>query len=76
MAVAAARRPRRSFPVARILLLGFFIAFVLLPLYWMFNTSIKPSDDYLAIPPVWFPERADHRPLHARRSSPTAGSTA
>ena len=31
--------------------------FVLLPLYWMFNTSIKPSDDYLAIPPVWFPEQ-------------------
>ncbi|MFT3989584.1 carbohydrate ABC transporter permease [Aestuariivirga sp.] len=25
------------------------------PLYWMFVTSIKPSDDYLAIPPVWFP---------------------
>ena len=30
--------------------------FVLVPLYWMFNTSIKPSDDYLAIPPVWFPD--------------------
>ena len=30
--------------------------FVLLPLYWMFNTSIKPSDDYLAVPPVWFPD--------------------
>ena len=29
---------------------------MLLPLYWMFNTSIKPSDDYLAIPPVWFPD--------------------
>lgn len=60
MAVAAARRPRRrrSFPVAtiaRVLLLGFFLIFVLWPIYWMFNTSIKPSDDYLAVPPVWFP---------------------
>ena len=26
------------------------------PLYWMFITSIKPSDDYLAVPPVWFPD--------------------
>jgi multiple sugar transport system permease protein len=49
-------RKRRSIPVGRILLLGFFLIFVLVPLYWMFNTSIKPSDDYLAIPPVWFPE--------------------
>ncbi|MCO5080678.1 MAG: carbohydrate ABC transporter permease [Rhizobiaceae bacterium] len=50
------RRKHRSIPVGRILLLGFFLIFVLVPLYWMFNTSIKPSDDYLAIPPVWFPE--------------------
>ena len=55
-AIRSARRPkRRSLPIGRILLLGFFLVFVLLPLYWMFNTSIKPSDDYLAIPPVWFP---------------------
>jgi multiple sugar transport system permease protein len=50
------RARRRSVPVGKILLLGFFMLFVLLPLYWMFNTSIKPSDDYLAIPPVWFPQ--------------------
>jgi len=43
-------------PLGRFLLLGFFVVFVLIPLYWMFNTSIKPSDDYLANPPVWFPE--------------------
>jgi multiple sugar transport system permease protein len=49
------RRRRRSIPIGRILLLGFFLIFVLVPLYWVFNTSIKPSDDYLAIPPVWFP---------------------
>lgn len=51
-----ARRRRRPIPFGRILLLGFFLVFVLVPLYWMFNTSIKPSDDYLAVPPVWFPE--------------------
>ena len=61
MAVAAAPRPsrRRRFPtatIARVLLLGFFLIFVLWPIYWMFNTSIKPSDDYLAVPPVWFPD--------------------
>lgn len=56
-AVRSARRPKRhSIPFARILLLGFFLLFVLIPLYWMFNTSIKPSDDYLAVPPVWFPD--------------------
>ncbi len=56
MAAPARRRRRRAPPFARILLLGFFLVFVFVPLYWMFNTSIKPSDDYLAIPPVWFPD--------------------
>jgi multiple sugar transport system permease protein len=60
MSVAAPSRPRRRRPfpvatIARVLLLGFFLIFVLWPIYWMFNTSIKPSDDYLAVPPVWFP---------------------
>jgi multiple sugar transport system permease protein len=32
------------------------LLFLLIPLYWMFITSIKPSDDYLAVPPVWFPD--------------------
>lgn len=55
-AVRSARRVKpRSLPFGRIVLLGFFLLFVLWPLYWMFNTSIKPSDDYLANPPVWFP---------------------
>lgn len=31
------------------------VIFVLVPLYWVAVTSIKPSDDYLAVPPVWFP---------------------
>jgi multiple sugar transport system permease protein len=41
--------------IARTLLLGSFLLFTFAPLYWMFITSIKPSDDYLAVPPVWFP---------------------
>jgi multiple sugar transport system permease protein len=52
----ATRRRRIRIPIARILLLGFFLVFVLIPLYWMLNTSVKPSDDYLAIPPVWWPD--------------------
>lgn len=41
----------------RVLLIGAFILFVLVPLYWVFVTSIKPSEDYLAVPPVWFPKQ-------------------
>lgn len=41
--------------IARAVLLGSFLLFTFVPLYWMFITSIKPSDDYLAVPPVWFP---------------------
>jgi multiple sugar transport system permease protein len=49
------KRPRRRIAFGRIILLTSFLVFVLVPIYWMFNTSIKPSSDYLAIPPVWFP---------------------
>jgi multiple sugar transport system permease protein len=41
--------------LARFIIVGVFIVFVLLPLYWMMMTSIKPSSDYLTVPPVWFP---------------------
>jgi multiple sugar transport system permease protein len=56
-AVAAARRRRRRmrFPLGRVVFLALYLLFVLGPLYWVFITSIKPSDDYLAVPPVWFP---------------------
>jgi multiple sugar transport system permease protein len=47
------RRPALS----RMLFIGLYLLFVLAPLYWMFVTSIKPSDDYLANPPVWFPDK-------------------
>jgi multiple sugar transport system permease protein len=36
--------------------LGAYVLFTLAPLYWMLVTSIKPSDEYLAVPPVWFPD--------------------
>ena len=49
------RRRRRRPEIGRFVFLGAFLIFVLGPLYWMFITSIKPSDDYLAVPPVWFP---------------------
>ena len=60
MAKAKPRRSRRKGPlrleaVIRFLYLGFFVLFLLLPLYWVAVTSIKPVDDYQALPPVWFP---------------------
>jgi multiple sugar transport system permease protein len=55
MAVARRRRPLRAATVARIAFVGFWLLFLLVPLYWMFITSIKPSNDYLAVPPIWFP---------------------
>jgi multiple sugar transport system permease protein len=51
------KRRRRRRQIGRFVFLGAFILFVLAPLYWMFITSIKPSDDYLAVPPVWFPSQ-------------------
>jgi multiple sugar transport system permease protein len=54
-----ARRRRARWGIdtfARILYIGLFLVFLLAPFYWVVITSIKPVDDYLAIPPVWFPE--------------------
>ena len=59
-AVAARNRApawKRRGNLWRYLLIGFFVLFTLLPFYWAFVTSIKPSDDYLANPPVWFPDQ-------------------
>jgi multiple sugar transport system permease protein len=41
--------------IARFLYVLLFTLFVLAPFYWVAVTSIKPSDDLLANPPVWFP---------------------
>ncbi|MGH7122716.1 MAG: carbohydrate ABC transporter permease [Acetobacteraceae bacterium] len=46
----------RRFGVGRFVFLALFLLFVLFPLYWVAVTSIKPSSDYLAVPPVWFPD--------------------
>ncbi len=51
----AVRSRKRRRPIGRFVFIGLWLLFVLAPLYWMFVTSIKPSDDYLANPPVWFP---------------------
>ena len=52
------RRYRSRWPVlGRTVFIGLYLLFLLAPLYWMFVTSIKPSDDYLANPPVWFPDK-------------------
>lgn len=59
--IKSARRRRgvllrwRRFGLARSALLAAFLVFVLFPLYWVVVTSIKPSSDYLANPPIWFP---------------------
>lgn len=50
----------RRVQAGRFLFIGLFLVFLLVPLYWMFITSIKPSDDYLATPPVWFPSEPTH----------------
>jgi multiple sugar transport system permease protein len=42
--------------VVRFLALALCLLFVLTPLYWMVITSIKPTSDYLTVPPVWFPK--------------------
>jgi multiple sugar transport system permease protein len=55
MATSAKRRRRRP-PIGKIIFLTLFMVFLLAPLYWLAITSIKPSDDFLAVPPVWFPD--------------------
>jgi multiple sugar transport system permease protein len=51
-------RGRRFRPggVVRFVYIALFTLFLLAPFYWVAVTSIKPVDDYLANPPVWFPK--------------------
>jgi multiple sugar transport system permease protein len=59
IAVGRAARPtawKRRGNFARFLVIGLFVLFTLLPFYWAIVTSIKRTDDYLANPPVWFPD--------------------
>lgn len=54
---ASGRGPTRpiGFDLLRFGFIGLFVLFVLAPLYWVVITSIKPVNDYLTTPPVWFP---------------------
>jgi multiple sugar transport system permease protein len=54
-ALIPGRRRRRRPKIGRYIFLGLWLVFLLAPLYWLLITSIKPSNDYLAVPPVWFP---------------------
>jgi multiple sugar transport system permease protein len=42
--------------VLRFAFILFWLAFLLLPLYWVVVTSIKPQEDLLVDPPVWWPD--------------------
>jgi multiple sugar transport system permease protein len=50
-------RGRRVRPgsVIRFLFILLYLGFLLLPLYWVAITSIKPQDDLLVDPPIWWP---------------------
>jgi multiple sugar transport system permease protein len=47
--------PFRISAVARTVFILLYLGFLLLPLYWAAVTSIKPQEDLLADPPVWWP---------------------
>jgi multiple sugar transport system permease protein len=49
------RRRRRQISIGAVIFIALWLLFLLVPLYWLAITSIKPSNDYLAVPPVWFP---------------------
>src|SRR5919201_6460973 len=51
-------RGRRFRPggILRFVYIFLFTLFLLAPFYWVAVTSIKPTDDYLTTPPVWFPD--------------------
>ena len=48
------RQELRSQIVGRILLISMSVVF-LLPILWMFTTSLKDSSQVMAYPPIWFP---------------------
>jgi multiple sugar transport system permease protein len=52
--------PFRIGAVARTVFIVLYLGFLLLPLYWAAVTSIKPQEDLLADPPVWWPSDPTH----------------
>jgi multiple sugar transport system permease protein len=62
-ATAAVRGGRfRVGAVLRAVFILLYLGFLLLPLYWAAVTSIKPQEDLLSDPPVWWP--SDSTTLH------------
>lgn len=61
--VKPAIRVRRLFPrmsvgdVISMILLGIGAAFMLLPLLWMFSTSLRPISESFSLPPAWIPTK-------------------
>jgi multiple sugar transport system permease protein len=52
--------PFRIGAVLRTVFILLYLGFLLLPLYWAAVTSIKPQEDLLADPPVWWPSDPTH----------------
>ena len=52
--------PFRIGPVVRAVFILLYLGFLLLPLYWAAVTSIKPQEDLLADPPIWWPSDPTH----------------
>jgi multiple sugar transport system permease protein len=42
--------------MVRFLFIFLYLGFLLLPLYWVAITSIKPQEDLLVDPPIWWPD--------------------
>ena len=60
-------RGRRLRPgaIVRAVFILLYLGFLLLPLYWAAVTSIKPQDDLLTEPPVWWPKRSGSTTLRS-----------
>jgi multiple sugar transport system permease protein len=41
----------------RFLVIAAYLLFLLVPLYWVAVASVKPQEDLLATPPIWWPDR-------------------
>jgi multiple sugar transport system permease protein len=54
---ATRRRGMRRRDLPRFVFIALFLVFIFTPLYWMAITSIKPIEEYMAVPPVWFPSK-------------------
>jgi multiple sugar transport system permease protein len=52
--------PLRIGAVVRTVFILLYLGFLLLPLYWAAVTSVKPQEDLLSDPPVWWPSDPTH----------------